>query len=106
MPNGGDKNFVRLCAALDGFRQRHGRWPTRVVAYPAALEDLRQHVLGRAAFDAVTMKVALVEGNAGFRAEDDRGDSYDYGREGFPESRPNPSAAEWLGVHPGPDLGY
>lgn len=106
MPNGGDKNFVRLCAALNGFKQRHGLWPTRVVAYSASLEDLRQHVLGRTAYDAVTRKVALIVGDAGFRAEDDSGNSYDYGQEGFPESRPNPSAEEWLGVHPRPDLGY
>ena len=34
MPNGADKNFVRLCAALNGFRLRYGKWPTRVVIYP------------------------------------------------------------------------
>jgi len=28
MPNGDDKNWVRLCAALDGFFGRYGRWPT------------------------------------------------------------------------------
>jgi hypothetical protein len=106
MPNGGDKNFVRLCAALDGFRGRYGRWPTRVVVHPVSLEDLREHVLGRAAYDSVTSKVALVAGDAGFRAEDDDGNSYDYGKEGFPDSRLHPSAEEWLGVHPRPDLGW
>jgi hypothetical protein len=106
MPNGGDKNFVRLCGALDGFKVRYGRWPIRVVIYPMSLDDLREHVLSPEAFATVMQKVRLVEGDAGFQAEDGEGNVYDYANEGFPESRPNPTAEEWLGVRVNPDLGW
>jgi hypothetical protein len=45
MPNCDNKNFIRLCGAIDGFKQRHRKWPTRVVAYSACVDDLRNHVL-------------------------------------------------------------
>lgn len=100
MPNGADKNFVRLCAALNGFRMRYGSWPSRVVIHPISLADLREYVLSPEDFRTVTGKVTLVEGDAGFRAEDDQGNSYDYGEEGFPDREPESSAQEWLGVSP------
>lgn len=100
MPNGADKNFVRLCAALNGFRLRYGKWPTRVVIHPISLEDLREHVLSSRDFRVVAAKVHLVEGDAGFRAEDDEGNEYHYGEEGFPDEEPTLSARDWLGVRP------
>ena len=100
MPNGVDKNFVRLCAALNGFKVRYGKWPSRVVIHPISLEDLRENVLSPADFSTVNGKVSLVEGDAGFRAEDDQRNSYDYEEEGFPDREPEPSAQEWLGVRP------
>ena len=30
MPNGIDKNWMRMCAAVNGFRARYQRWPVRV----------------------------------------------------------------------------
>ncbi|HEY7240434.1 MAG TPA: hypothetical protein VH600_14765 [Burkholderiales bacterium] len=102
MPNGHDKNWVRLCAAIDGFRIRHGHWPIRVRMYPRSLEDLREHVFSRAAFAKIEGKVKLVADDAPMIAEDDTGAQYNYGKEGFPEKRPTPNAAEWLGVKPKP----
>jgi len=96
MPNGDDKNWIRLCAALDGFFARYGKWPTRVRVFPGALEDLRTHVLGPEAFAVVSRKVRLVPDEASMLAEDDEGHAYDYGKEGFPRQRPDPSAREWF----------
>ena len=39
----------------------------------------------------------------GMIAEDDSGARYDYEKEGFPPLRPQPAAAEWLGVKPKPE---
>jgi hypothetical protein len=103
MPNGHDKNYIRLCAAIDGFRTRYGRWPARVRIFPAALANLRDDVFTAVDFARITAKVALVPDDAPMIAEDDTGASYDYGREGFPLNRPTPCAAEWLGVTPKPD---
>lgn len=106
MPNGHDKNFVRLCAALDGFKSRYGKWPTRVVAWEMSIDDIRDYVLSRDDFEAVIQKVALVPGDAAFRAEDDEGNVYDYANEGFTEQPPRPSAREWLGVEVLPGGGF
>ena len=100
MPNGHDKNWIRLCAAIDGFRVRYGRWPKRVRAYSLSLADLRDHLFTPTDYAQITAKVALVADEVGMVAEDDEGGSYDYGKDGFPSERPTPSAAEWLGVHP------
>jgi hypothetical protein len=103
MPNGHDKNWVRLCAAIDGFRIRYGRWPTRVRIFPASLADIRDHLFTPDAYAQILAKVALVADEAAMVAEDDQGGSYSYGQEGFPSERPAPRAAEWLGVRPRPE---
>jgi len=100
MPNGHDKNWIRLCAAIDGFRVRYGRWPKRVRVYPNSLADLRDHLFAPADYARIVAKVSLVADEAGMVAEDDEGGSYDYGKEGFSNESPTPGAAEWLGVHP------
>ena len=106
MPNGADKNWVRLCGALDGFYMRYGRWPTRVRVFPASLADLRERLLSPGALAMVESKLQLVADEASMVAEDDEGRSYDYGQEGFPPQRPAPRAAEWLGVEPNREDGH
>ena len=106
MPNGGDKNYVRLCAAIDGFKARYGRWPERVVVEQGYIEDIRDHVLAPGEFDRMQQKLKVVEGDARFRAEDDAGNFYHYEDEGFPARKPEPSAREWLDLELQPDLGW
>ncbi len=36
MPKGNDRNWLRFCAAIDGFRCVFGRWPVRVRPFPDA----------------------------------------------------------------------
>lgn len=100
MPNGYDKNWVRLCAAVNGFRAEYGRWPTRVRLYAGALEDLRENVFSPESFARLTAKLRLVPDDTAMVAEDDEGRQYSYGEKGFPSSRPTPTAQEWLDVHP------
>ena len=104
MPNGHDKDWVRLCAAIVGFRVRYGRWPTRVRMHGLSLDDLRKHVFSRPDFAKLERKIKLVaDSEMGMIAEDDSGARYDYEKEGFPPLRPQPAAAEWLGVKPKPE---
>ena len=108
MPNRGDRNWIRFCAAVDGFRLRYGRWPTRVWLFPAALEDIRDHILPPAAYERVACQVRLVpEADAPMIAEDDLGGRYDYGKEGFPSADPDIRAHAWFGDPKlNPDLGW
>ena len=99
--NGFDKNFVRLCAAINGFHTAHGTWPTRVRLFAGALADLRDFIFSSESFQALTEKIEqVVDDDAPMVAEDDEGNSYNYGEQGFPDRRPQPSAEEWLGVQP------
>ena len=100
MPNGHAKNWIRLCGAIDGFRLRYDRWPTRVRIFPASLADIRDHLFTPDDYAQILAKVALVADEAATVAEDDQGGSYSYGQEGSPSERPTLRAAEWLGVHP------
>src|SRR5215207_6719124 len=103
MPNGGDKNWVRLCAAVDGFRARYGAWPTKVRMFPAVLDNLRNHVFDPPSFACLESKLNLVEDDAAMIAEDEEGRSYNYGAEGFPKVEPDMRAQDWLGVKPRPE---
>ena len=98
MPNGDDASWIRVCAAIDGFRARYGRWPTRVRLLPAALDGLRDHVLTPQGFAVVASVVELTPDEAApMIAEDADGESYNYGREGFVSPRPEEATRDWFG---------
>ena len=40
MPNGDDKNWVRNCSAIDGFRARYNHWPSSVRLPPDYFENV------------------------------------------------------------------
>jgi hypothetical protein len=100
MPNGDDKNWVRVRAAIEGFKVRHGTWPTRVRLFPAVLQNLREDLFSPEMFAKLTAKIQLISDEAPIVAEDDWGNSYSYGKDGFPHPRPDQHATEWLDVHP------
>lgn len=101
MPNGHDKNWIRLCAAIDGFRSRYGRWPVRVRMHEMSLRDF-DFLFTREDLARITAKVALIPDEVPMIAEDDSG-AYNYGEEGFAERAPDICAAAWLGVRPKPE---
>lgn len=104
MPNGHDRNWMRFCAAVNGFRNRFGRWPSSVRLASKYVDDLRA-LLSDESFGVLEEKLALrIDERAHFIAEDEVGNKYDYRREGFLQDRPEPSAEEWLGVHPEPEF--
>jgi hypothetical protein len=103
MPNGHDKNRVRVCAAVDGFRIRYGRWPTRVRVRPGMLENIREYLFTAEDYARITAKVSLTPDGSLAIAEDDTGASYNYGEEGFANESPTPCAYEWFGVSPKPE---
>jgi hypothetical protein len=98
VPNGDDANWIRVCAAIDGFRSRYGRWPARVRLFPGSLEDIRDHILTPPGFAVVSSILELVaDEHAPMIAEGAEGESYNYGQEGFPSPRPEEPALEWFG---------
>jgi hypothetical protein len=105
MPNGVDQNWIRLCAAVEGFYGLHGKWPRRVLIFPQAIETLRTLVFSEESFVKLISRLELVPSECPVVAEDDEGNQYSFGELGFPEGRPSPSAEEWLGVQPdGPGM--
>lgn len=101
MPDGYDKNWVRFCGAIEGFRVRHQSWPTKIRMSYGIINDFRENLFTAESFDKIEAKLRLVGDDAFIIvAEDDAGRKYSYGDEGFPETRPDIDAHEWLGVHP------
>lgn len=99
MPNGDDKNWIRVCMAIDGFRATYGRWPKRVRLMPIAFIDLASHVLSPVGFALVSSVIELVlEDDAEMIADDGTGAEFCYGREGPPEQSPEPTALDWFGM--------
>ena len=98
MPNGDDKNLVRFCAAVSGFRSRYKKWPSRVVLGPDYLDDLR-HILSTGDFARVSSLVTLVPKEGGLiTAEGDSGERYDYSADGFVKVPPDIDAYQWFGL--------
>ena len=74
MPNGHDRDWVRFCMAVRGFRARHGAWPTRMRLDPSYIEEFRRSLLSPADFERLQAQIELIpESNASFVAEDERG---------------------------------
>jgi hypothetical protein len=98
MPNGSDKNYVRLCGAVDGFRVRYGRWPTTARLWPGCIDSLR-HCLSEEGFARLSERLRLMEEQgATVMVEDEEGRSYDYGSLGFPPVAPDIFASDWIGA--------
>ncbi|MEQ9569150.1 MAG: hypothetical protein RLN75_03080 [Longimicrobiales bacterium] len=107
MPNGIDKNLVRLCYAVDIFRQYFGRWPERVVVPPITLADIRS-LLSSDQWDAIAARINLIEGEGTFRVQDDDGNWFQLGDGTSSRGEVEPpvheeadqvrSAREWLGL--------
>ena len=96
MPNGYDRNWIRMCGAIDGFRARYGAWPTKMRLYEGALDGL----FTEATLVALQQRLTLIIDGSPFIAEDDAGRSYNYGKEGFSQTEPNIKASVWLGITP------
>ena len=100
MPNGNDRNWVRVSAALEGFFMRYGHWPRRVRLHLYTLKDL-EHLFPPDSWRRLTGTLQFIrDDDAQIDAEDDDGNTYSYGAEGFPPERPEPGAEQWLGVAP------
>lgn len=100
MPNGFDKNWVRLCAAVDGFYVSYGKWPPRVLLFAGAIENLKTDVFSHESFAKLVSKLDLVASESPMIAQDDDGNQYSYGEQGFLEQEPPVSAVDWLSIEP------
>lgn len=103
MPNGENKNWVRLCAAIDGFRARYELWPDRIFIGRLEHGDLLW-MFTKQSYAKLTKKLTFIIGeDLGMAAGDDEGRKYDYGMEGFSRTPPDISARDWLDVEPDSD---
>jgi hypothetical protein len=62
MPNGYDKNWLRVCWTIDKFRARYGRWPKRVKLSPVIYLNLVGSVLSPLGYALVSSVVELYHG--------------------------------------------
>ncbi|KJS32309.1 MAG: hypothetical protein VR64_07255 [Desulfatitalea sp. BRH_c12] len=97
MPNGEGKNWIRLCAAIDGFRARYKAWPTEVRVFDGYIKEMRD-VLGQMGYYDLEKKVRIVEDGLPIVALDDAGRRYSYGDDGVPKKDPDMTAKEWLEI--------
>jgi hypothetical protein len=99
MPNGESRNWMRFCAAIEGFFARYKKWPTKARVPEFFIIEL-QEVLTKESFEKLSSKITLIGDESPYIAEDKEDESYNYGLEGFSKSKPDLKASEWLGVHP------
>jgi len=99
MPNGEGKNWVRLCGAIDGFRSRYKKWPTKMRLGSIYFHNIKS-LLQSKEFNILQDKLELIIDNVHIIAEDDSGNNYDYSKEGFSEVKPDIRARDWLAITP------
>lgn len=99
MPNGYDKNWIRLGGAIDGFCVRFGHWPTKIRLPEGILNDIK-NLFTEASFKKIEDKLEFIIEDMTIVAEDLKKNRYCYGDEGFPKERPEISWEQWLEVHP------
>jgi hypothetical protein len=97
VPNGHDKNWVRVCIAIDGFRTRYGRWPTRIRVPAGVLHDFRL-LFADIDFLTISSKIAFELDDVQIVAEDDEDGRYSYDDEGLSEPLPQVRTIDWFGV--------
>ncbi|MEN6082082.1 hypothetical protein [Chromobacterium piscinae] len=95
----GGQSLTRVLAAIEGFFVTYGAWPSQVRITPGYIAYLHDQALSADVYSKLTARVALVpDPSATVVAEDENGQSYNYGVSGFPKSKPRVRAREWLGL--------
>jgi hypothetical protein len=102
MPNGDDRNWARICAAVDGFRGRHGHWPTGIRLPPTYFENVVGHVLNPAGFALVSSVFEFIPDNdlaedVAIIAVGEAGAEFRYGEEENAGRTPEPSTGAFFG---------
>jgi hypothetical protein len=99
MPNGADRNWVRLKHSLEGFFATYGYWPSRVRLPLLCLENLRIVLFTPASWERLIEQIEFIpDESAGMISEEDAGNCVQHGKQGAPQSRPSVRAETWLGV--------
>jgi hypothetical protein len=105
MPNGLDRNWIRLCGAIDGFRARYRLWPTRIRLSEGILNNIKA-LFTFSSFAKIEEKITFIAiKDTTIIAEDDNGRRYNYCTEGFTQIPPDLTAKEWFGVNPDSKVG-
>jgi hypothetical protein len=104
MPKDHDRDWVRFCLAVEGFRAKYGAWPTRMRLDPGYIEEFRRSLLSPADFEKLQARIELIaESEAPFIAEDQHGRTYSSGTEALQRERDDIDAQEWLGIEALPE---
>ena len=99
MPNGESKNWIRMCAAINGYQARYNEWPKKV-RVPKFFSEELERVATQEQLNKLASKIELIADDSEFVAEGDNNESYNYSREGFPDKQPDISAQDWIGFMP------
>jgi hypothetical protein len=102
MPNGDDKNWVRICLAVDGFRARYGGWPKGVRLPPTYFENVVGHVLNPIGFALVSSVFTIIPDDelserVAIIAVGESGAEFQYGEESNGGRVPEPLTSDYFG---------
>ena len=98
IPNGSERNWVRLCHAINGFRAVYRAWPTRVRLPEICLADLREHLFTPETFSKLETKLQFIADGSEFIIEDELGNSFSYAEQLSAMHKPDVTAEAWLRV--------
>jgi len=99
MPNGSDAYWIRLCMAINGFKGKYGKWPTKV-RLRSGLISIINGILGGKSFAILEKHIELIpdEEFLEISAEDNIGHQFIYGKDMDEYQEPDTSIKDWLGI--------
>ena len=101
MPNGIDKNWIRLCFVIDGFRAKHRSWPSKIRLSEIIFDDLSNFLFTPESFSKIEEKLSFIVDEAtSLAAEDEKGRKFGYENIGSQIQEPDIDAETWLGIEP------
>ena len=100
MPNGYDRNWVRLLIILGRFRAKYGSWPSKILLSKSMLDNLKNDLFTLEAFAKLEEKLEFIVNDDGFGAEDNSGNFISYNESPDSGDKQNINPYEWLGVSP------
>jgi len=101
MPNGHDKNWIRVCVTINGFRARHGHWPTQVRLPARCLANIRDDLFTPEDYACIVAKITFVEDESCMMALDADGRTSKYNRRPMGNHRrPAPPSGSGCSLNP------
>jgi hypothetical protein len=100
MPNGSDKNWIRLRVTANGFFCRHGQWPSEIYVPEDCYRNFEEALFMPETWAKVQAKIRVIPSDLLFVATNKQGGRFTYGERSGTGYELGQDFEEWIGLRP------